>query len=141
MAITLTYADACKLMNQFGWDKVLELADKVDEKYIKQSLDEKRVTKPTLDDEKTKLISQLGISEKEADRIIRKYGAYGGARNYRLRQLGLDIPSPIFKCDDSRKEILKRYIEIRDTQGIKEANEYFKFEDEKLRKMEEIRMT
>lgn len=121
MAITLTYNDALKLMNQFGWDKVLELADKVEEKVLKQSIG----LKTKKEDEHTKLMNQLGMSEKEADKIIRKYGAYAGARNYRLRQLGMLIPSPVFKCDDKRKEILKRYIEIRDSQGIKEANNYF----------------
>lgn len=123
MAITLRYEDAVKLMNQFGWDKVLELADKLDESNFKACVKSTN----RIEDNKKKLISQLGMSEKEADAVIKKYGAYGGARNYRLRELTLPIPSPIFKCDDKHKQILLRYIEIRDTQGIKEANAYFNY--------------
>lgn len=71
------------------------------------------------------LMDEIGMSHRERNRICSKYGSYAGARNYCLRTLGRSVPEIVDQCDEAHQRILSEYRRIRDTEGIKQANDYF----------------
>lgn len=77
------------------------------------------------------------INEEDIKTIYKKYGYYAGARNYGLKLLGETIPIPKDNCDNIRRDILNKYREIRDNEGIKKANEYFIVANNKLKGIKE----